>query len=277
MKGPRISKKAKEFNDIIVNGDNHLQANEPVSGLPYWQLLGLSSANATDWHNKRLVWDTPDTGKYALYSNPATSTSVVKKDVKDFIDQFRIFADPVLDKIAANENATALEEKIFNLILKRDRKKPGKSHTHIADQCITALISEKGGRMKVASRSAHDSKRASLAEGADGVQYAYLIMDENPKTVATRTAAVDAANAAAVSARQANPGLPIPVPAPLPTPIPLHPDDGTKQEFFSGATHEFILGASNEGKYLCMWSRWYNSKHPELAGDWSEMQMALIG
>jgi hypothetical protein len=273
----RISNSPRVFNPYINSTDDHLQSIEPGSGLPYWQYLGLSSANATDWHNKRLFWDTPTTGLFSLYGSPATSTSIVKGKVKHFIKDFQTFAGPLLSIIAASANATNEEEKIFHLVLNVNRKKPSHTHTKIADLCITALISEKGGSMKAASRSAHDSKRASLAEGADGVQYAYLIMDENPKTVATRTAAVDAANAAAVSARQANPGLPIPVPAPLPTPIPLHPDDGTKQEFFSGATHEFTLGADKEGKYLCMWTRWFNSKHPELAGNWSEMQIALIG
>jgi hypothetical protein len=275
MSTGRISRKAADFNMFIVSGDDYLQAIEPLSGLPYWQLLGLSSSNATVWHSKRLEWDATATGMYDLYNNPVTSTSIVKAETRGFIRKFIDFANPVLDKIAASENATASEEKIFNLKLKINRKKKGYTHTRIADNCFTYLIKGNGGSMKAVSRSAHESKRASLAEGADGVQYAYVIMDENPKTVGERTTAIIKANAAAIAARQANPNLPAPLP--LPKAVPQHPDDGTKQEFFSGATHQFTFGAINEGKYLCMWTRWFNSKHPELAGNWSEMQMALIG
>jgi hypothetical protein len=66
------------------------------------------------------------------------------------------------------------------------------------------------------------------------------------------------------------------VPVPIPVPVPQHPDDGTKQEFFNEATHLFVFGADKEGKYLCMWTRWFNIKHADLAGEWSEMQTLLI-
>ena len=280
-KGIRISKSPKVFDTDITTGDDHLLAIEPTSGLPYWQHLGLSSANATDWHNKRVFWDTPLTGLHDLYINPVTSTSVVKENVKLFIKNFRTFANPLLNIIAASPNATANEEKIFHLVLTANRKKPTHTHTKIADQCFTTWSGEGAGSKKAASRSLHDSKRASLAEGADGVQYAYVIMDENPKTIAARTAAIVSANEkAAVAARMASPAPPVPAPVPeptpLPQPVPQHPDDGTKQEFFSGATHQFSFGADKEGKWLCAWSRWFNSKHPELAGDWNEMQTVRI-
>ena len=55
-KGLRISTSPKKFNPYLGNTDDHLQAIEPVSGNPYWQQYGLTSANATDWHNKRLFF-----------------------------------------------------------------------------------------------------------------------------------------------------------------------------------------------------------------------------
>lgn len=275
--GSRISRSPKKFDPYISTTDDRLQEIEPISGQPYWQLFGFSNNNATDWHNKRQFWDTPTTGLFALYSNAATSTSIIKKKVKHFIEDFRTFANPLLNIIAASPNATPDDEKIFNLVLGVNRKKPSHTHSKIADKCFTSLIAGKGGNMKAESRSEHDSKRASLAEGADGVQYAWMIMDENPKTIAARTSAAEKANAAAENvSKQLNPIVP-PVPVPVPVPVPQHPDDGTKQEFYSGATHEFKLGADNEGKYLCIWTRWFNSKHTDLAGDWSEMQTVLIG
>ncbi|MBI3500733.1 MAG: hypothetical protein HY063_02975 [Bacteroidetes bacterium] len=262
----RISTSPKKFDPFISTTDDHLLAIEPTTGNPYWQFLGLSSANATDWHNKRLYWDAPNTGLFALYSNPATSTSVIKKKVETFIKNFRTFANPLLNIIASSPNATGVEEKIFNLVLNANRAKPSHTHTKIEDQCFTKWEGGNGGNKRAASHKEDEAKgRASVPEGADGVQYAYVIMDENPKTIAQRTAAVVSANAKST------------VPVPLPQPVPQHPDDGTRQEFFSGATHDFKFGAAAEGKYLCVWSRWFNSKHPELAGDWNEMQTVLIG
>ncbi len=268
----RISLSPKVFDPYIKSTDKHLQDIEPVSNLPYWQWLGLTSVNAGDWHNKRQFWDTSNTGLFALYSNPATCTSIVKQNVKKFIADFKTFANPLLDIISANPNAGTEEEKIFNLILKKNRKKPSKTHTPIAEQCNSTFKSSNGGDMKAASRSAHDAKRASVTAGADGVQYAYLILDFKPEAQAAAVAAAQKANDAARTTNPANPVL-IAIPA-LP---PQHPDDSTKQEFHSGATHLLHLGAVNSGKYLYVWSRWYNSKHPELAGGWSERQVILIG
>ncbi|MBI3501982.1 MAG: hypothetical protein HY063_09320 [Bacteroidetes bacterium] len=272
----RVNKSPKLFDPYITRTDDRLLSTEPTTGNPYWQFLGLSSANATDWHNKRVFWDTPLTGLHALYVNPLTSTGAVKEKVKLFIESFRIFANPLLSIIAASSNATADEEKIFHLKLNVNRQKPTHTHTKIADQCFTAWTGEGAGSKKASSHTTHEAQgRPSVAAGADGVQYAYVIMDENPKTIAARTAAVVSANEkAAANAKTAN--QPAPEPAPLPQPVPQHPDDGTRQEFFSGATKQFNFGADKEGKFLCVWSRWYNSKHPELAGDWNEMQTVRI-
>jgi len=256
-KGSRISNSPRLFDPYISTTDDRLLAIEPGSGLPYWQYLGLSSANATDWHNKRMFWDAPVTGLFAQYSNPDISTGSVKKRVKLFINDFRIFANPLLNLIAASPNASPNDEDIFNLVLNVNRQKPSHPHTHIADQCFTDWLGGKGGNMKAVSRSSHDTKRASLAERADGVQYAWKIMDTKPNAVESE----EAGNETATKLKRG----------------PQNPDDGTKQEFFSGATHEFIFGADKEGMYLCIWTRWFHSKHPELAGAWSEMQTVLIG
>ena len=272
---PRISSSANVFNAFVARTDDRLQGIEPASGNPYWQFYGLTSTNATDWANKRQFFTTPGTGLYALYSNPLTSSSPIKKQVKQFIKDFRAFGSPLLNIIAASPNATSDDEEIFNLVLNKNRKKPTHSHTKIADACYTDWTGSGGGNMKAASRSETDSSRHSLAEGADGVQYATMILDDTPENIATAIAAAQQANNAAAAARAANPATIVPT-VPIPVAPPQHPDDGTTQEFFSGASHQFILGAANKGKYLYTWSRWYNSKHPELAGDWNARQVILI-
>ncbi|HEX7414744.1 MAG TPA: hypothetical protein VF411_11940 [Bacteroidia bacterium] len=281
-KEPRISESPKEFNIEIARMDDRLQALAPTSPPPpgtpinYWAFLGLTNVNASDFHNKRLFWNTPVTGLYAKYSDPTTSTSAVKTQVKLWIAAFRAFANPLLNIIAASPNATSDDETIFNLVLNVNRHHGTHTHTKIADKCVTEWAGEGVGTKKAASKSSADTKRHSLAAGADGVQYAYTIMDENPKTIQPRTQAVINTNNAAAAARVVNPTLPTPVPLPLPLAVPQHPQDGTTKEFFSGSTHQFAFGADKKGKYLYTWSRWYNSKHPEIAGDWNARQVELI-
>ena len=273
---PRISRSAKVFNIHINRMDDRLQSIEPTSRNPYWQVYGLSSANATDFRNKRLFWSTTGTGLYALYGDPTTSTSIIKARVKAFITNFRTFANPLLNIVAASPNAGTEEERIFILVLGVNIQHPSHTHTKIADKCITDWTGHGGGNMKAGSKSEHDTNRHSVAEGADGVQYAYMILDAPPEVIAKAIAVATAANLAAENARTANPQLPPPIPIPLPTAPPEHPDDGTKQEFFSGAIHQFTFGADKKGKYIYVWSRWYNSKHPEIAGDWNARQVELI-
>jgi hypothetical protein len=281
-KGARISSSPKKFNTQITGMNARLQALAPGSPPPpgtpvyYYTYYGLSSANGSDFNNKYLFWSTPVTGLYAQYNNPVTSSSTVKNQVKIWIKAFRAFAAPLLNIIAASANATSDDEAIFNLVLNVNRKKPTHSHTPIADQCFTDWTVSAGGNMKAGSKSAHDSKRHSLAEGADGVQYATMILDDTPENITNNIATAVAANLAATNARIATPTLPVPVPLPIPAAPPAHPDDRTAQVFYSGATHPFSLGASNKGNYLYVWSRWYNSKHPELAGDWNSRQVILI-
>jgi hypothetical protein len=90
------------------------------------------------------------------------------------------------------------------------------------------------------------------------VQYAWKILELKPTGVETG----EAGNETATKLKRT---------------APQNPDDGTKQEVFTKATHDFRFGADKEGQFLCVFSRWYNTKHPELAGDWGEMQIALIG
>jgi len=282
MSNARISSSPKEFNTQITRMNARLQALAPTSPPPpgtpiyYFTYYGLSSTNGSDFNNKYLFWSTPLTGLYAQYNNPVTSSSTVKNQVKTWIKNFRAFADPLLNIIAASPNATTDDEAIFNLVLNINRKHPTHTHTKIVDACFTDWTGSGGGNMKAGSRSTTDTKRHSLAEGADGVQYAYMILNDTPENIANNIATAVAANLAATNARTANPSLPAPIPVPLPLAPPQHPDDGANQEFFSGATHQFTFGASNKGKYLYTWSRWYNSKHPEIAGDWNARQVELI-
>ena len=235
MAKSRISKSPTKFNSYINNTDSFLAANDP-SGQPNWKRLGLKNANNTEWNTKRVLWR--DT-LYPKYSNPDQKTSTVVKDVQQFIKDFSTFASPLLNIIAASPDGTAQDEEIFNLILMKNRKKPTHSTTPIEEQVYGTLTGIGGGSVKCAFRTEHDTKRPSLAEGADSVEIAYSI----------------------IAAGQAP---------------PANPDEA--EETFISSKASFVLetGAENSGKKLYLFARWFVVKNDALAGPYSQVMSVLI-
>ena len=94
-----------------------------------------------------------------------------------------------------------------------------------------------GGDVRMICRTTHDSKRASKAALADSVQVCYKTSD----------------------------------------PAPVNSNDPTaKIEFYTHASFTLRLGTAVEGQKLYLFVRWYNTKHPELAGPWSPLAQVVI-
>jgi hypothetical protein len=176
---------------------------------------------------------------YKDYSDPLKSTSAAKKKVRDFIPLFSKFAKKPLDKIVLADISGVDEEDIFRI--KLVRANPSHPTTKIAEECIASIRSIKRGNAKISCRSSEDTKRSSIPASADSIQVSYII-------VASDTAPV------------------------------IDPDDKTmtKQLFFESIfSHDF--GAENQGKWLVIYFRWFLSRYPQFAGDWSNMQRVVIG
>ncbi len=176
---------------------------------------------------------------HPAWSNPTTSTSIAKENVQAFIKSFRVFARPVLAKIMASGVAGNAEAQTFRFVLVR--KDPTMARTRIHKDCSAGFQSLGGGRYKIFCRSDKEEGRAHKVDGADSVQYAYTISPQQPK--------------------------------PSPT-----PDDGTMTLAISTKA-VFIkdLGVHNQANWLAIYFRWYNTKHPQLAGGWSPMHLLPIG
>ncbi len=232
----RISKQIPLFNNYINTTDIHLQQNDPVSGNPNWQRLGLSVTEANEWQSKRLFWK--DT-LYPKYSDPLQSTSAVKAQVQNFITDFRTFAMPLLNIIASNKNANTADEAIYNF--KTGRKKPTRHNTAIADAVVFDAKPLGGGEFKFSCRTGHDNNRASKATGADSVQLSFMIVDA-------------VSNVAALHAEST----------------------GMQREIFTKAQFIKNCDADNVCKRLVVFARWYNTKHPLLAGPWSAVKVMVI-
>jgi hypothetical protein len=112
----------------------------------------------------------------------------------------------------------------------------------ITDQCIVAFMQYGGGKMKAACKSATDQSRASKAKNSDGVQFHFVVVDQ-PR-------ANDPENEQDGSVRLDDPEL------------------ATNKMFFTSATFTLELGATNSGRRMLYFIRWYNSKHPKNAGPW---------
>lgn len=232
----RIPRTIPAFNEYIMNTDDRLQAINPDTTNPYYKDYGVDSADATAWHNMRTDWETKT---FPIYSNPSTSTSIAKADLHTAMENFRTFANPILDIIEVSKIAGNAEEHIFNF--KLHRKSPTHPTTPIKAECVASIQSEGRGLYEFSCKSTTDSSRASKVEGANSVQFAYMI-----------------------SATALNP---------LPTP------DGDTMIRDIATTAIFVkdFGAENQGRWLTIYFRWYNTIHPHLAGPWSAVQSLAIG
>lgn len=239
MSGTRVPETIAEFNSYITTTDDYLQA--PATPPTNATRLGLSAQNQTDWSDKRTAW----TALYAKYQDPMQSTSAVKGNVKIFMDDFRAFANPLLNIMAASPNAIHDDEVILHF-------KIGKAPAHHQTTPFTDTVQFEaqnlgGGELQFSCRVSSDMHRPSLIEGADSVQVAYQIMVPDGGT-----------------------------PPPGGDPIPTPDDEGMQREIFTHAQFVFNAGVTNVGKRMVVFVRWYNTKHPELAGPWSAVRMIVI-
>lgn len=222
------------FNAYINTTDDFLQAPvEEGSSTLNWQRLGLASTDATGWHSKRLAWNT----LYAKYTNTDTRTKTVNDQVKSFRVNFQKTGGKVLDKIAASDGATEQDQNVFNLVLSGNHKKPTHSHTPITDNIIISVVNIGNGVIKADFRSNHDTKRPSLAPGANSVQLAIKVDEPAPKNV----------------------------------------DEITERVIITRASITKNIGADSAGKRIYLFARWYDTRYPNLAGPWSTMFSILLG
>ena len=169
--------------------------------------------------------------------------SILKSDsypeLRLIIDETADFdqSNHILDRIAASPNVTIADMETFN-IKKRVLQKSTRTipTTPIVDSVSITLIPIGGGSILLKCYRS-TGQRAAICEEADCVQYLYQVGDTPP-------ASADAGS--------------------------------LKNGLSTKASFTLALGASSSGKTLYIYFRWYNTKHPELAGPWSSLQTSLI-
>jgi len=177
---------------------------------------------------------------YLLYSDKKNSrTTAVKDQLLSIIDEVTDFdqKNHLLDRIAASPNVTIADMETFN-IKKGVLQKTTRSvaTTPLINQVAAAIQPIGGGSLNIKCRNL-SGERAAIDEGANCVQYAYKVGDTAP----------DSADA-----------------------------ENLRREISTKAVFVLPLGSASSGKNLYIYFRWYNTKHPDLAGPWSALMTTLI-
>ncbi len=235
----RIPETIHLFNGYINTTANYIIAGGPPDN---GTRLGLSGQNMDDWKTKRVYWR--DT-LYPKYQDPNQCTPAVKDETHKFIASFKTFGQPLLNIMAVSPAATDADAHAFNFVL--ERHAPTTPTASIKDGVAIKTTPLGGGDLDFSCRTSHDDHRASKADGADSLQLAFAIVDGG--------------------------NMPMPGPG---MPMPNPNDTGMTKEIFTKALFVFHCGPQNVGKRLIAFGRWYNTKHPELAGPWTDIIIVVI-
>jgi hypothetical protein len=236
-----IPREIDKFNTYIINTNARQLATNAVTGNPYWTdygwVVAQSNAYKTNWHDQ---WVNT---VYPKYIDPQTSTGIVKQDTHDFIAGFVGFMDTekLLEKIKASTIVSETDATIWNFVL--ERAAPSGPPAKIMTEIFADITGRGHGVFDIHVRAASDASRPSIPRdaGADSVQFSYGISE-------TAAAAI------------------------------TDPNSKLLQRSISPKAHfEFEAGSENQGKWLVIYFRWYNTSYPAIAGDWSTMAVVSIG
>jgi hypothetical protein len=177
---------------------------------------------------------------YDKYSDKKRSrTTSIKDQLLILIDDVISFDQDkhILDRIASSPNVTVDDLVVFNIKRGLLQKSPTTAGSSPITDLVTVTIQPKGGGMLTIKCYSVTGQRAGIFEDADSVQYVYQIGD----------------------------------------PVPASPDmPGLIKELSPKGVFTLSLGAGNKLKNLYIYFRWFDTRHPELAGPWSELQIAAI-
>lgn len=220
--------------------------NDYISNTDTHQLAGTPD-NYTRWNwtaAESAAWTafkTQFTPLYGKYSDKKVSrTTDIKDRLRQIIKKCMDYDKEhhLLDRIASSPDSINTDYEIFNI--RRGTplaKKTNSTRTEsIREQCNAIARSLGGGFMKISCRSSGNTKRPSKVAGTNSIKIFFKIGDTAP------------ANAS----------------------------DGTKTEIFTKAIFIIQCGDENVEKKLHIYTQWYNTKHPELAGPVSSLQSVLI-
>ncbi len=217
--------------------------------------LGLSTADMATLKNFSFKWtcDDPDTpGLYDLLQDSTKRLGTTPAAVKLLIKDFKVFFQPCLNIIAASRKIDLDDRAAFNIAPPVTTHSEPKDPITVDCYALTAMLGS--GKVKYRCRTTTDGKRASKPKNADAVELAYRI---DPPYVPADSASGDPVSK---------------VKNPL-----ASADDKTTKAIFSKASFIFEAGQINIGNVLQYYTRFINTKHPNLNGPWTGPETKIIG
>ena len=172
---------------------------------------------------------------YKLYGDKKNSrTTAVIDQLHDKIEQFVNYDQEhhLLDRIASSPNATIVDMETFNIRNGALQRSARTTTAKPITEAVSAILETVGGGMIAVKCYNTESARPSIFSDSDCVQFAYIVGNTPPASVLA---------------------------------------SGLTQGLSSKASFTISTGADNGGKNLYIFFRWYNSRHPELAGPWCAM------
>ncbi|MDR3652299.1 MAG: hypothetical protein P4L34_04930 [Paludibacter sp.] len=198
--------------------------------------LGLTEAEANSWAKLAEEWKP----LFNLYSNKKISRTVAIKDQLMNIIRKTVELDRtnhILTRIGASTQVTIEDMGIFRIKQGMGTKRNHTiPQTPISEQVSVTLQPIGGGIMRVKCYGT-SSVRAGITRNADSVQFLYRV-GKTPPTSADEA--------------------------------------GLSKDLSSKAIFMLSLGADSSGNYLYIYFRWYNMRHPKLAGPWSSLNITAI-
>ena len=216
--------------------------------------LTISSDNITALQTLYGDPVTPDTYMYyytlwADEANTRTKTVIKSLDSKEekIMKLLSAIYIDIPDSVWTDQDRETLHRKTGLPHTKTDKK------AAITEECFATRTLLGGGQFQLHCSITNDRNLASLPERADGVM------------VASR---VDIPLNIEASEGDTTPKAKY---------IPLNgADDGTTKDFYSKANFTVIKNSDQSGNYYQFYTRWFNSKHPELAGPWTGPYVLVI-
>jgi len=229
---PRIPRGIDDCSQYLISTNNYLISGTPNNA----ERLGILPEEAVKWSGFANRYSP----LYLLYSDKKNSrTTAIKNQLLSIIDEVTDLdqTSHLLDRIAASPNVTIADMATFNIkkgVLQKTTRTV--ATTPLTNQVAAAIQPIGGGSVNIKCRNV-SSERAAIDEGANCVQYAFVVGEKAP-----------------VSADAEN----------------------MKREISTRASFVLALGSASSAQNLYIYFRWYHTKHADLAGPWSALMTTLI-
>lgn len=198
--------------------------------------LGILPEEITQWGE----FGSKTATLYPKYIDKKNSrTTAIRDELLSVINETVAFDKKfhILDRIASSLNATISDLATFNIKSGVTAKSGRTIPQSPINELVTTTLTPIGGGSIIIKCYSSTGQRAGILEPADSVQYHYMV-GSTPPTSAE--------------------------------------DDSLKLGFSTKGIFTLPTGPGSSGKNLHIYFRWFNSKHPDIAGPWSSLQTTLI-